>query len=313
MSADLSAPLNVSLSSDAERAAQLERTGGEPVLDYAGVPPYVEYAKSDVLFGLQDLRSEEPSELAFLIISQVQELLFKLLYEDLCRVRALLDADRPGMAIWALGRVRRVEEFLAESWSVVGTLSPVEFNAFRDYLGAASGFQSYMYRMVEFVLGNKVAAMARPYQDAPDIWRQVSRALNEPSMYDAAVRLLARRGAAIPDDVLNHDPARRRGPSEAVEHAWAAVYQGAAPADEMHLLAESLIAVAEGLSRWRSLHLLVVERVIGTKPGTGGTGGVSWLSRINKHRFFPELWSARRIIQALPGPPATDAGDHPGE
>ncbi|MFI0709178.1 tryptophan 2,3-dioxygenase [Streptomyces inhibens] len=290
-------PPDLGVSSDTERAARAGATDGEPVLDFAGQStPYIDYQSIDVLLSLQHPRSPAPSELPFYILGQVKELLFKLVYEELVRVRSLLDGDRVPDAVWGLHRLRRVVELLVASWDVLGTLAPTEFNAFRDHLGQASGFQSYMYRMVEFALGNKAAELARAHRGVPHVHRQVQEVLHAPSVYDAALRLLARRGAAIPAGVLERDFAAAYEPSDAVERAWAEVYRTGGPADETFLLAEALMGVAEAVGRWRSVHLLTVERIIGTKPGTGGTLGTAWLRRVNEHRFFPELWTCRGLL-----------------
>ncbi|MCP3818469.1 tryptophan 2,3-dioxygenase family protein [Streptomyces sp. A3M-1-3] len=273
-----------------------EPATGEPHLDFPGPStPYIDYQCLDVLFSLQRPLSDAPAEPTFYILGQVKELLFKLLYGELCAVRGLLDGDDVAQAVWTLRRTRRVIELLTSTWDVLGTLAPTEFNAFREHLGQASGFQSYMYRMLEYVLGNKNASMARPHRRVPHVHEEVQEALQAPSVYDAALHLLARRGADIPEAVLARDLAEPYVPHVAVERAWADLYR-AGPGDDMFELAEALISVAEGFGRWRALHLLTVERIIGNKAGTGGTAGVDWLRRASEHRFFPELWSARSLL-----------------
>ncbi|MER7468164.1 tryptophan 2,3-dioxygenase family protein [Streptomyces sp. NPDC097981] len=268
----------------------------EPFLDFPGPStPYIDYQSIDVLLSLQHPLSKAPAEPTFYVLGQVKELLFKLLYGELCAVRALLDDDDVPQAVWTLRRAGRVIELLTRTWDVLGTLAPTEFNAFREHLGRASGFQSYMYRMLEYVLGNKNAAMARPHRRVPHVHVQVQEALQAPSVYDSALHLLARRGSAIPDDVLVRDLSAPYVPHAAVERAWADQYS-AGPGDHTFELSEALISVAEGFGRWRSLHLLTVERVIGTKSGTGGTTGVQWLRRAAEQRIFPELWSARALL-----------------
>ncbi|UNO44250.1 tryptophan 2,3-dioxygenase [Streptomyces sp. MST-110588] len=267
------------------------------MLDFEGhSTPYIDYQSIDVLLSLQHPRSQAPSEPTFYILGQVKELLFKLVYEEMVRIRGLLEQDRVPDAVWALRRSRRVLELLVGCWDVLGTLAPTEFNAFRDHLGKASGFQSYMYRMVEYVLGNKVAELARPHRNVPHVNDAVQEALHSPSVYDAALALLARRGADIPREHLQRDFSLPYEPSAHVERAWAEVYRAGDPTDPAFLLAEALMDVAEAACRWRAVHLLTVERVIGFKPGTGGTHGVAWLRRISEHRFFPELWAARGLL-----------------
>ena len=284
-------------SSDAERSARAASTGGCPVLSFEGPStPYIDYQSIDVLLSLQQPRSDAPAELPFYVMGQVKELLFKLIYEELCRIRAELDEDRIGAAVWSLRRLRRVVELLTGTWDVLGTLAPTEFNAFRDHLGDASGLQSYMYRMVEYALGNKQPALAAPHDGVPAVRAQVEQALRAPSVYDAAVALLARQGAEIDPGTLLRDPAGPRPDCPTVERAWAEVYRELSPADPLFQLAEGLVDLAEGMSRWRALHLLTVERTIGSKPGTGGSSGVAWLRRVSDHRFFPELWTARCLL-----------------
>lgn len=266
-----------------------------PLLDFGGRTPYIDYQSIDTLLSLQNPRSAEPAELSFYILGQVKELLFKLLYEESCRARGLLDADEVGAAIRVLSRSRKAIDVLVSCWGVLSTLTPGEFNGFREHLGQASGVQSYMYRMVEYVLGNKEPALARPHGKPAEVAEAVRDALRSPSLYDAAVALLARRGAAIPAETLARNPAVPHRSCAAVERAWRDVY-AEPPEAELPRLGEALMDLAEGMSRWRALHLLTVERVIGTKPGTGGTRGASWLRRVNEHRFFPELWSARTLL-----------------
>lgn len=290
--------------SDAERARLAALRDGEPLVEFAGgSTPYIDYQSIDVLLSLQQPRSDAPAELPFYVLGQVKELLFKLLYEELVRVRSLLAEDEVWQATWVLRRVQREAGLLCSTWDVLGSLAPTEFNAFRDSLGQASGLQSYMYRMVEYVLGNKDPRLARPHLGVPGVAEQVRRALEEPSVYDAALALLARRGAPLPATALERDWSQPYAPSDAAERAWAQVYaKGGAPGGgpsrpesggELFWLAEALADVAEAMCRWRSLHLLTVERIIGTKPGTGGTHGVAWLRRVSEHRFFPDLWAAR--------------------
>jgi tryptophan 2,3-dioxygenase len=288
---------DLGVSSDAERRARAERSGGSPTLDFpAGSTPYIDYQSIDVLLSLQHHRTDAPGEPTFYAMGQVKELLFKLLHTELRRAQGQLRSDAVREAVATLQRTHRVFELLTATWSVLDTLSPTEFAAFRDHLGEASGFQSYMYRRLEFALGNKVEAMARPHRGVPHVYRDVLADLRAPSLYDEALRLLHRRGAALPAEVLDRDWSRPYEPHPAVEAAWAAAYRDPRQDNELYQLAEALVGVAERFSAWRLHHLLTVEKVIGPKPGTGGTGGVEWLRRITGHRFFPELWTVRGTL-----------------
>ncbi|KUJ68068.1 hypothetical protein ACZ90_22485 [Streptomyces albus subsp. albus] len=258
--------------------------------------PYIDYHSVDVLLSLQHPRSDEPAELTFYITGQVQELLFKLMFTEVNRVRDLLFEDRLDKALWYLRRIERVQRVLTAAWEPVSTLTPTEFGGFRNELGTASGFQSYMYRQLEFSLGNKERRMAEAYRAVPWLYEQVSAVLAAPSLYDAALSLLRHRGADIPQECVARDFAEPYAPHPAVEAAWARIYRSPEENRELHVLAEALSDLNYQYSRWRTTHLLTVERIMGYRPGTGGTLGVEWLRRVAEHRFFPELWSIRTDI-----------------
>lgn len=267
-----------------------------PKLTFGSTTPYMDYGRVEELLSLQHPRTDAPAEMTFYILGQqVNELMFKLLYVELSRARAQIHGDDLPGAIWTLRRVASLQRAHLGTWEVLGELTPDEYNAFRDSLGEASGFQSYGYRKLEFILGNKVPGMARPHRRVPNVYPEVLEALRSPSLYDEAIRLLKRRGADIPDEVADRpDFSEPYTPHDAVENAWAWVYGAPCPCAELYLLGEALMEVAFRFSRWRYTHLLTVERLLGTKPGTGGTSsGVGWLRRIAEHRFFPELWSVR--------------------
>ncbi|MET9764375.1 tryptophan 2,3-dioxygenase family protein [Streptomyces sp. NPDC006372] len=282
-----------------ERRAQAEQTGGEPVLDFsygrvdANSTPYIDYHSVDTLLSLQHPRSDEPAELCFYITGQVQELLFKLMFTEVNRVRDLLFEDKLDDALWGLRRIERIQRALTASWEPVSTITPTEFAGFRDQLGSASGFQSYMYRQLEFSLGNKEPRMAEAYRAVPWLHKQMLEVLRAPSLYDAVLALLHKRGLPIPEAWVRRDFTRPYEPSSEVENAWAVVYRERREFRDLHMLAEALAELNYQYSRWRTTHLLTVERILGNKPGTGGTLGVAWLRKVAEHRFFPELWSVR--------------------
>ncbi|QFZ24540.1 tryptophan 2,3-dioxygenase [Saccharothrix syringae] len=246
----------------------------------------------DALLDLLDPRTSAPTEPGFIIISQVKELLFNLLRIEFTAVRDRIDEDEVGEALWVLRRAARVQGLLQVCWDVLGALTPQEFAEFRDVLGSASGFQSFSYRRLEFVLGNKNPSMVDAHRNSP-YYEDVLAQLREPSVYDATLALLARRGLPVPADVLAADPTKPYQASEEVERAWAQVYRDRRAHPDLHLLAEALVDAADLFARWRYTHLVTVQRLLGTKPGTGGTRGVAWLDRISSHRFFPELWAVR--------------------
>jgi tryptophan 2,3-dioxygenase len=258
----------------------------------AAANPFTDYVAGDVLLSIQHVRTDSAAEPSFLIMTQVMELLFKLIHTEAVRIRELLDADDVAGALWTMRRLRREHAFLNTSWDVLSTLSPIEYNEFRGQLGEASGFQSHMYRQLEFVLGNKVPAVLNMHRD-PQVRGELRRALDEPSLYDAALRLLWRRGLSVPEACVERDwsaPYRER---EEVVGAWQAVYAERAKHGDLYELAEALLDLAYDHSQWRNTHVLTVERLLGAKTGTGGTSGVSWLRRVAGHRFFPELWTVR--------------------
>ena len=262
-----------------------------------GRGPYVDYQSIDVLLSLQNPHTDHPSEMAFYLSGQAKELLFKLVYEQARAVRVELASDRAEEAIWGLRRLRAALNVLSGMWELLGTLAPTEFNTFREQLGEASGLGSYMFRMAEFVLGRKSEDLAKRFAQIPGIAEDVYRAFHDTSVYDEALLLMSRRGL-LPEEAA--DPETRD--ADAVTEMWAAIYRQHGPSSELFRLAEALMDVAEGFGKWRALHLLTVERMIGSKPGTGGTEGIAWLRQSADHRFFPELWAARTLLTSGPAP-----------
>jgi tryptophan 2,3-dioxygenase len=266
-----------------------------PHLDFAGTTPYEDYVKADVLTHLQHTLSDDPGEMVFLVTTQVMELWFTVVVHEWETAAHALREDRVPVAIDALKRSVRELEALNASWKPLGQLTPAQFNSYRSALGEGSGFQSAMYRRMEFLLGDKSASMLVPHRGAPRVHAELEKALHEPSLYDEVLRLLARRGYAIPEEVLKRDVSQRYEPSDAVEAAWTAVYSGDA-GDEVARLGEALTAVAELVWRWRNDHLVATRRAMGSKTGTGGSAGVAWLEKRARKNVFPELWTARSYV-----------------
>lgn len=285
-----------------DRARLVKSTGGEPLLDFAvgaaegGSLPYIDYHHVDLLLALQFPRTDEPAELTFYITGQVQELLFKLMFTEVNRATGLLSDDRLADAFRCLRRIERVERLMVACWEPASTITPKEFAAFRDELGTASGFQSYMYRQLEFALGNKSPEMAEAYRSVPWVHEQIEAALHAPSLYDAALGVLHRRKVGIPSECVARDWSRPYEPHPAVEAAWAKIYADPDRDPELYDLGEALSELAYQYARWRQTHLIVVERILGDKPGTGGTSGIEWLRKVAQHHFFPELWSVRTDV-----------------
>ncbi|MFD7872790.1 tryptophan 2,3-dioxygenase family protein [Streptomyces sp. NPDC059766] len=266
-----------------------------PHLDFAGTTPYEDYVKADVLTHLQHTLSDDPGEMVFLVTTQVMELWFTVVVHEWETAAQALREDRVQVAIDALKRSVRELEALNASWRPLGQLTPAQFNSYRAALGEGSGFQSAMYRRMEFLLGEKSASMLVPHRGAPRVHAELEKALQEPSLYDEVLRLLARRGHAVPAAVLERDVTLRYEPSPEVEAVWTAVYSGDA-GDEVARLGEALTDVAELVWRWRNDHLVATRRAMGAKAGTGGSAGVAWLEKRARKNVFPELWTARSHV-----------------
>ena len=282
---------------DAEaRARRAQENAGQPTLSFDRNTPYVAYAGIDTLLRLQNPRTDEPAETAFIIGTQIMELLFVLVQERWERARdALENDDVPGALAW-LRRATAAQDVLNDSWKLLGDMSPTEFNRFRDSFGEASGFQSFGYRKLEFVLGNKSAPMIRPHKGMAGVAADLRDLLERPSLYDAALRLLRRRGLPVPAGAAERDWTQEYAPDARVVEAGARVYADDNPGNDLYLLAEALMDVAERVTRWRHLHLMAVKRTMGGKPGSGGSNGLTWLARNVEKDVFPELWSLRSTI-----------------
>ncbi|MEG0821601.1 MAG: tryptophan 2,3-dioxygenase [Burkholderiaceae bacterium] len=261
--------------------------------DRAGTMSYGDYLGLAAILSAQHPRSPDPNELLFIVQHQTSELWMKLALHELRRARDAVRADELAPAFKMLARVSRVMEQLVHAWAVLATMTPSEYSAIRPYLGSSSGFQSWQYREIEFLLGNKNPALLRLHAHEPAIRAEVARALAEPSLYDDVVALLARRGFAIDPAVTGRDVAQPWTYAESVEAAWLAVYRDPASNWELYEMAEELVDLEDAFRQWRFRHVTTVERIIGFKPGTGGTQGVAYLRRMLDVVLFPELWQVR--------------------
>ena len=237
--------------------------------------------------------SPEHNEMLFIIQHQTSELWMKLMLHELRAAIASVAADRLQPAFKMLARVSKIMEQLVHAWDVLATMTPPEYSALRPYLARSSGFQSYQYRQVEFLLGNKNAAMLKPHAHRADLLAQVQSAYEAPSLYDEALRLLARNGLDIPADYLERDWTQPYQASAAVEAAWLAVYRDTDRYWALYQLGEKLTDLEDAFRLWRFRHVTTVERVIGFKRGTGGTSGVDYLRRMLEVVLFPEIWKLR--------------------
>ncbi|WP_406343746.1 tryptophan 2,3-dioxygenase family protein [Streptomyces sp. NBC_00648] len=286
MSSKMSEPV------EREAAAQTEAA---PNLDFAGTTPYEDYVQADVLTHLQHLRSDDPGEMVFLVTTQVMELWFTVIVHEWETATRALREDRVPVAVDALKRSVRELEALNASWTPLAQLTPAQFNSYRAALGEGSGFQSAMYRRMEFLLGDKSASMLVPHRGSPRVHAELEKALQEPSLYDEVLALLARRGYAVPAAVLDRDLSQRYEPSPQVEAVWADLYAGDQNG-ELVRLGEALTDVGELVWRWRNDHLVATRRAMGAKTGTGGSAGVAWLEKRAAKNVFPELWTARSHV-----------------
>ncbi|MEU6999736.1 tryptophan 2,3-dioxygenase family protein [Nonomuraea sp. NPDC046570] len=252
--------------------------------------PYDEYVGTAVLHGLLRPLTDAPEEPAFLVTTQVMELYFGLLCTEWRLAQRQLDAGDAAAATTTLRRSAWHFEALNAAWASLSRLTPGQFNRFREALGEASGFQSAMYRHVEFLLGTKSTVLLRPYRRTPEVYAELEAALHAPSLYDSVVSLLARRGFDVPDGVR----AEGAEPDPRVEAAWLEVYQG--DDDGLRELAESLVDLATQFSDWRYRHVLAVRRSMGAKPGSGGSSGLRFLEQSMRREIFPEMWAARTAM-----------------
>lgn len=262
-------------------------------LDLAGALSYGDYLHLDELLGAQQPRSDSHDELLFIIQHQTSELWMKLVLHELRAAREQLRADELQPAFKMLARVSRVMAQLVSAWDVLATLTPSEYTAFRPALGPASGFQSYQYRAIEFLCGNKDPRLVAPHAHRPDLADPLEALLGEPSLYDEALRLLGRRGFGLAAEVLERDWSQPYRADRTVEHAWLAVYADPAHHWDLYELGEELVDLEDTFRVWRFRHVTTVERVIGFKRGTGGTAGVGYLRAVLDTVLFPELWQVR--------------------
>ncbi|GJL98092.1 MAG: tryptophan 2,3-dioxygenase [Hyphobacterium sp.] len=256
---------------------------------------YGSYLKLDDILKAQTPITTEHDEMMFIVIHQASELWLKLCLHELDAAIDCLQGGEYGPASKMLSRIARIQEQLTQSWAILSTLTPADYLKFRDKLGQSSGFQSHQYRMLEYRLGNKNAAMARVHGDSPAA-DAVRKYLAMPSIYDEALRQLANAGFDIPADRLDRDWTKPYEPSAAVEVAWKAVYTDVETHWQLYEIAEKLVDVEHKFQLWRFNHMKTVERIIGYRRGTGGTGGVSYLVKALDLRFFPELWTVRTSL-----------------
>jgi tryptophan 2,3-dioxygenase len=262
-------------------------------LDFSADMSYGDYLHLDQVLNAQHPLSPDHNEMLFIVQHQTSELWMKLMLHELQAAVSRIAADDLAPAFKMLARVSRIMEQLVHAWDVLSTMTPPEYSAIRPYLSSSSGFQSWQYRCIEFMMGNKNAAMLRPHAHNPARLAQVQAAYQAPSLYDEALRLLARRGLPIPPHRLQRDWTQPYAADEQVEQAWLAVYRNPAAQWDLYQLGEELVDLEDAFRLWRFRHVTTVERVIGFKRGTGGTSGVGYLRKMLDVTLFPELWRLR--------------------
>lgn len=258
------------------------------------VDDYGDYLHLDRILDAQEPLSDQHDETLFIVIHQATELWLKLVIHELDYAKRTIAADDLGPAFKALSRVARIQRVLIDSWEVLSTMTPSDYLEFRHLFGRASGFQSLQYRSIEFILGRR----DERYLDAhgPGARALLLRTLSQPSLYDDALILLHRRGLPIPDHLVDRDWGTQHVPDESVTQAWLTVYQDPETHWDLYELAEKLVDLEHAFSRWRYEHYKTVHRIIGHKPGSGGTSGMGYLKQALDFTFFPELWDVRTAL-----------------
>ncbi len=265
-------------------------------MSFDGRMSYGDYLHIDRLLTSQRLLTGTHDEMLFIIQHQTSELWMKLALHELDAARNAIAQDHLREAFKMLARVSRIFEQLNNAWDVLRTMTPSDYTTFREGLGQSSGFQSWQYRLIEFAVGNRNHAMLRPHAHRSDIMAMLNGELARPSIYDEALRYLARSGLPVPAEVLGRDLSEGWTARDDVRQVWEVVYRAPKEHWEAYELAEKLMDFEDYFRRWRFNHVTTVERVIGFKRGTGGTGGVSYLRRMLDVELFPELWHLRTTL-----------------
>jgi tryptophan 2,3-dioxygenase len=276
-----------------DKTARVELADEAVHWDLGSSISYGEYLQLEKLLAAQQPISSQHNEMVFILVHQVSELWMRLMLHELTAALECIRRDDLDPALKMLARISRTQTQLLTVWDVLSTLTPFEYSAFRNALGRSSGFQSVQYRLLEFLFGNKHAAMIEVHKRDARAYELLARALAEPSLYDEVLRLLSRRGYGIPEGYLSRDFSEPYQANKQVAGAWLGVYHNADQAWDLYELAERLVDLDYNFQLWRYHHLKTVERIIGYKPGTGGTGGVSYLAKALELKFFPELWQIR--------------------
>ncbi len=262
-------------------------------MSFKGRMSYGDYLHLERVLDAQEPLSAAHDELLFIIQHQTSELWMKLAIHEIRAAMTAIREDRLEPAFKMLTRVARIFEQLTGAWDVLRTMTPSEYTDFRASLGQSSGFQSWQYRAIEFLAGNRNLAMLKPHEHVPEVTARLEDILSAPSLYDEALRLLVRKGFDIGDEASRATWRETRSENPKVLEAWKIVYRDPTTHWMLYELAEKLVDFEDYFRRWRFNHVTTVERIIGLKRGTGGTAGVSYLRRMLEVELFPELWKVR--------------------
>lgn len=265
-------------------------------LDFRRRMSYAGYLQLDAVLAAQSPLSSAHDELLFIIQHQTSELWMKLAIHEIKAAMRAIAADNPQPAFKMLTRVARIFEQLNSAWDVLRTMTPSEYSLFRDSLGQSSGFQSWQYRSIEFLAGNRNIAMTKPHEHDPDVLAELEGILASPSLYQEALLLIGRHGIDVGLTRAGLDTRATHAESETVMAAWRTIYRSPERYWDLYELGEKLVDFEDYFRRWRFNHVTTVERVIGLKRGTGGTAGVSYLKRMLEVELFPELWRVRTAL-----------------
>ena len=261
--------------------------------DFKDDMSYADYLCLDQVLTAQRPLSTQHDEMLFITIHQSSELWLKLAGHELAEAIGNIQNADFGHAFKVISRVKQIFIQLTQSWNILSTLTPVDYLKFRDALGHSSGFQSYSYRKLEFLLGNKYAELLKVHQSNEGVYQELNQVLHQPSLYDEVIKVLAKQGLQIDETVLARDCSQPYQKNDSVLKAWIEVYKNDEEYFQLYELAEKLVDIEDSFQQWRFKHMYTVQRIIGNKMGTGGSSGVSFLKKALDISFFPELLELR--------------------
>jgi len=260
---------------------------------------YNKHLMIEELLSVQQLVSDKPDEMLFVIVHQSMELWIKLCLHELKIAIKLLKIGDHKKARKTLNRITVIQQHMTHSWEILATLSPHDFLTFRGFLKRASGFQSYQYRELEFLLGNRNKDLIVVHKENKPVYKRLLKVLDGPSFYDETLMFLSRKGFKLPKDVLQRDWSEAYQPRNEVEDVWRCIYENTEKYWDLYMLAEQIVAIEYYFQEWRFKHMKTVSRVIGYKKGTGGSSGINYLIKALDLSFFPELWSVRTVMNPI--------------